>query len=68
MSPIVITLFHVLWFTLSAFLLLNLVVGAIVNNYQLAIQEAEEEEKKEREEKKKKEREEKKKAKEEALA
>lgn len=67
-SPTVITLFHVLWFTLSAFLLLNLVVGAIVNNYQLAIQEAEEEEKKEREEKKKKEREEKKKAKEEALA
>ena len=48
-SPTVITLFHVLWFTLSAFLLLNLVVGAIVNNYQLAIQEAEEEEKKERE-------------------
>lgn len=67
-SPTVITLFHVLWFTLSAFLLLNLVVGAIVNNYQLAIQEAEEEEKKEREERKKKEREEKKKAKEEALA
>ncbi|MCR5017855.1 MAG: ion transporter [Bacteroidales bacterium] len=67
-SPTVITLFHVLWFTLSAFLLLNLVVGAIVNNYQLAIQEAEEEEKKEREEKKRKEREEKKKAKEEALA
>ena len=52
-SPTVITLFHVLWFTLSAFLLLNLVVGAIVNNYQLAIQEAEEEEKKEKEEKKK---------------
>lgn len=67
-SPTVITLFHVLWFTLSAFLLLNLVVGAIVNNYQLAIQEAEEEEKKEREERKKKEREEKTKAKEEALA
>lgn len=52
-SPTVITLFHVIWFTLSAFLLLNLVVGAIVNNYQLAIQEAEEEEKKEKEEKKK---------------
>jgi len=67
-SPIVITLFHVIWFTLSAFLLLNLVVGAIVNNYQLAIQEAEEEEKKEREEKKQKEREAKMKAKEEALA
>lgn len=64
-SPTVITLFHVLWFTLSAFLLLNLVVGAIVNNYQLAIQEAEEEEKREREEKKKKELEAKK---EEALA
>ena len=54
-SPTVITMFHVLWFVLSAFLLLNLVVGAIVNNYQLAIQEAEEEEKKERQERRKKE-------------
>lgn len=40
-SPTFVTGFHVLWFILSAFLLLNLVVGAIVNNYQLAIEEAE---------------------------
>lgn len=33
-SPAVITLFHVLWFVLAAFLLLNLVTGAILNNYQ----------------------------------
>lgn len=39
-SPSVITTYHVLWFILSAFLLLNLVVGAIVNNYQLAMDEA----------------------------
>jgi voltage-gated sodium channel len=39
-SPTFITTFHVLWFILSAFLLLNLVVGAIVNNYQLAIEES----------------------------
>ena len=36
-----VTWFHVLWFVLSAFLLLNLVVGAIVNNYQTAMQESE---------------------------
>ncbi len=35
----IITTFHVAWFILSAFLLLNLVVGAIVNNYQLIMEE-----------------------------
>ena len=35
----IITSFHVIWFILSAFLLLNLVVGAIVNNYQLIMEE-----------------------------
>ena len=35
----VITTFHVVWFILSAFLLLNLVVGAIVNNYQVIMEE-----------------------------
>ena len=35
----VITTFHVVWFILSAFLLLNLVVGAIVNNYQIIMEE-----------------------------
>lgn len=43
-SPTFVTTFHVLWFVLSAFLLLNLVVGAIVNNYQLAIDETNKEE------------------------
>ncbi len=40
-SP-VITAFHVVWFILSAFLLLNLVVGAIVNNYQVIMEETRE--------------------------
>ncbi|MBO7507598.1 MAG: ion transporter [Paludibacteraceae bacterium] len=30
----VVTLFHVFWFVIAAFLLLNLVTGAILNNYQ----------------------------------
>jgi voltage-gated sodium channel len=51
-SPSVITTFHVLWFVLSAFLLLNLVVGAIVNNYQLAMDEASAKAKEEEEEEK----------------
>ncbi len=37
-SPTVITIYHVSWFCISAFLLLNLVTGAIINNYQLAIE------------------------------
>jgi len=36
----VITSFHVIWFILAAFLLLNLVVGAIVNNYQVIMEES----------------------------
>ncbi|MDA0913284.1 MAG: ion transporter [Bacteroidetes bacterium] len=39
-SPSVITTFHVLWFVLSAFLLLNLLVGAILNNYQVIMEES----------------------------
>ena len=39
----VITTYHVSWFCLAAFLLLNLVTGAVLNNYQLAIHEREEE-------------------------
>jgi len=39
-SPMTITLFHVVWFILAAFLLLNLVVGAIVNNYQIIMEES----------------------------
>lgn len=33
----IITTYHVSWFCLSAFLLLNLVTGAVLNNYQLAM-------------------------------
>lgn len=39
-SPTIITSFHVIWFILAAFLLLNLVVGAIVNNYQVIMEES----------------------------
>lgn len=41
-SPTVVTIFHVSWFCIAAFLLLNLVTGAVINNYQVAIDEAEE--------------------------
>ncbi len=41
-SSVFITSFHVVWFILSAFLLLNLVVGAIVNNYQVIMEETRE--------------------------
>jgi len=40
-SPTVITTYHVSWFCIAAFLLLNLVTGAIINNYQIAIEEQE---------------------------
>lgn len=40
-SPGVVTIFHVLWFCLAAFLLLNLVTGAVINNYQVTIEEEE---------------------------
>lgn len=39
-SSFIITSFHVIWFILAAFLLLNLVVGAIVNNYQVIMEES----------------------------
>ena len=39
-SSLVITTFHVLWYIISAFLLLNLLVGAILNNYQIVMNEA----------------------------
>lgn len=40
--PWIITSYHSLWFTLSAFLLLNLLVGAILNNYQVIMDESKE--------------------------
>lgn len=45
-SSTVITTYHVSWFCLAAFLLLNLVTGAVINNYQLAIEEQQDEKKK----------------------
>ena len=48
-SPSVVTFFHVSWFCLAAFLLLNLVTGAIINNYTLAIEQQEERRRKENE-------------------
>lgn len=47
-SPTVITTYHVSWFCLAAFLLLNLVTGAVINNYQIAIEEQERRKKEER--------------------
>ncbi|MBE6420085.1 MAG: ion transporter [Akkermansiaceae bacterium] len=46
-SPTFITVYHVLWFVISAFLLLNLVVGAILNNYQVVMDSIKKEEKEE---------------------
>lgn len=35
----VITIYHVSWFVVATFLLLNLLVGAILNNYQIVMEE-----------------------------
>lgn len=34
-SPAIITIYHILWFVIAAYVLLNIVVAAIVNNYQV---------------------------------
>ena len=39
-SPFVINIFHIVWIVLSAFLLLNIVTGAIINNYQEVLDES----------------------------
>ena len=39
-SPAFVTVFHVVWFILAAFLLINLVLGAIINNYQIIMAES----------------------------
>lgn len=39
--PVVINAFHIMWFVISAFLLLNLVTGAIINNYQSVMDKTE---------------------------
>jgi voltage-gated sodium channel len=35
----IITIYHVIWFIVATFLLLNLLVGAILNNYQIVMSE-----------------------------
>ncbi len=40
-NSMIITTYHVSWFCLAAFLLLNLVTGAVINNYQIAIDKEE---------------------------
>ena len=46
--PVIINSFHIIWFVISVFLLLNLVTGAVINNYQMVMsREEKKEEKKE---------------------
>ena len=51
-SSTIITSYHVIWYVISAFLLLNLLVGAIINNYQILMLENHENKKKEKNENK----------------
>lgn len=48
--PSVINFYHIIWFVISAFLLLNLVTGAIINNYQVAMDHDKEEKQHQKEE------------------
>lgn len=41
--PVVINMFHIVWFIIAAFMLLNLVTGAIINNYQAVMDRKDEE-------------------------
>ena len=51
-SSTIITSYHVIWYVISAFLLLNLLVGAIINNYQILMLENHENKKNEKNENK----------------
>ena len=44
-SPTIINVYHISWFILAAFLLLNLVTGTILNNYQLVMEYSHDEKK-----------------------
>lgn len=48
--PTFITVYHISWICIAAFLLLNLVTGAILNNYQITIDEMKEIKKRKRKE------------------
>ena len=37
-SEVVITTFHILWYILAAFLLINIVVGAVLSNFETSLQ------------------------------
>ncbi len=37
--PVAVTIFHIFWYVFAAFLLINLVVGAVINNYQEIMEE-----------------------------
>ncbi|MDE5655845.1 MAG: ion transporter [Muribaculaceae bacterium] len=41
--PVVINMFHIIWFIIAAFMLLNLVTGAIISNYQSVMEKKEHE-------------------------
>ena len=47
-STAVINIYHILWVVISAFLLLNVVTGAIINNYEVVLQEQHEKEEREK--------------------
>ena len=38
-SKSIINIYHILWFVISVFLLLNLLLGAIITNYNIIIEE-----------------------------
>lgn len=44
-STAVVNLFHIIWVVISAFLLLNIVTGAIINNYEVVLREQQEKQK-----------------------
>lgn len=44
----VITIYHVSWFVIASYMLINLVIGTVINNFQVVLYEKEKKEKKER--------------------
>lgn len=46
---IVITGFHIVWYILAAFLLINVIIGAVISNFESAMREKQKQQKRERE-------------------
>lgn len=44
-GAVVVNLYHIIWVVISAFLLLNIVTGAIINNYEVVLNEQHDKEK-----------------------